>query len=594
MAFVYNVHRVLKSIRTDEITRAKHHFPGASPRIIDCAGHLVRLSDIKKMHDEEHVRYEQAIRKHVFFDQDIPDDLFPKYEIESLFDNISNSAVGYSFIDDPRNNFGAYRGSYGQWLLSDPVRARTYAYIYNGQIVWKRGPTIKLLQALEDLRDILAPGVLYSTVLLVRGAEFSRALFRNTTGALRNLRIEMHLLAHVALQDKTSHQHLRDHHIPHPYTREWSHSLIDYLALLRPFEEHAVKQLFGPEMAHRYRVQLWPGLKGIMSAEHFGIQCGDMTERYMRQQFRPLAWRSLISAFGKRLPSSRAFEANEDLFSDLAMMHSSSMANKHYGRLSEEARHGDYRTTLGCVQAALDFQKHIGIGQSRPFTLGGPAEDVPVCSSVSEGDDNSITSVYSADTRLGVVLDGAIMERIARSVLHGISETLESRIKETVLDAMADVMARVLPKVPRPLDDNTLRLCSDVSPHPSRLHSLREFLNNARAEFTCPEQALLFELMCSGGQNVLGVLGTGKGKTLLVLLYAHTFRTRGTTVVVLPLSPLRDEYLRRAREMRVAASLWKKDGHYNPDASLLCVSVEDSGCDQFKMYVSPAEKSLAC
>ncbi|KJA16332.1 hypothetical protein HYPSUDRAFT_207128 [Hypholoma sublateritium FD-334 SS-4] len=370
MAFVYNVHRVLKSIRTDEVTRAKHHFPGASPRVIDCDGHLVRLSDIKEMHDKEH---------------------------------------------------------------------------------------------------------------------------------------------------------------------------------------------------------LWPGLKGTMSAEKFGVRCGDMTERYMRQQFRPLAWRSLISAFGKRLPSSRAFEANEDLFCDLAMMHSSSMASKRYGRLSEEAQHGDYRTTIGCVQAGLDFQKHIGIGQSRPFILESSSDDQPV--SVSTG----------------AVLDDTMMERIARSVLHGISDTLESRIKETVLDSMADVMARVLPQVPRPLDDNNLRLCSDISPHPSRLRSLREFLGRPNAKFTCPEQALLFELMCRGEQNVLGVLGTGKGKTLLVLLYAYTFRSQGITVVVLPLSPLRDEYLRRARELRVLASIWQRTKSYNPDVSLLCVSVEDTGCDDFKKYLAKLE-----
>lgn len=385
MAFVYNVHRVLKSVSTDEVTRAKHHFPGSSPRVIDCDGHIVRLSDIKNMHDSEHARYEAAVRDELFFGEAIPADLFPQFEIESLVDNVSNSAVGYSFLDDPRNNFGAFRDSYGRWLLSDPERAQKYVYLFKGEIVWKPGPSIKLLRAMENVREILAPGVLYSTVLLVRGAEFSRALFRNTTGALRNLRVEMHLLAHVALQDKTSHRHMRDHHIPHPITREWAHSLICNLAVIRSFEEYLVGQLLGPDEVHRYRVQLWPGLKATMSPDKFGIRCGDMTERYMGQQFRPLAWRSLLSAFGKRLPSSQAFEANKDLFCDLAMMHSSSMASKRYGRLSEEAQHGDYRTTIGCVQAGLDFQKHIGIGQSRPFTLDDSLDVQHVSSCAPEG-----------------------------------------------------------------------------------------------------------------------------------------------------------------------------------------------------------------
>ncbi len=58
----------------------------------------------------------------------------------------------------------------------------------------------------------------------------------------------------------------------------------------------------------------------------------------------------------------------------------------------------------------------------------------------------------------------------------------------------------------------TSALCRMLQPHPSRLQSLRQFLRRPDAEFSCPEQAVLLELMCRGQESVLGILGTGKAK----------------------------------------------------------------------------------
>lgn len=385
MAFVYNVHRVLKSVRSDEVTAAQFHFGLGDCREVTYRTHCIRLSQIREMHDKELLRYEEAVKEFAFFGEDIPADLFPVLDLENIVDNASNVAVGYSFLDDPRNDFGKYRSAYGAWLLSDPTRAERYVYLHAGELMWKPSAALKLLAKMEELRDILAPGVSYSTLLQVRGSEFARSLLRNTTGALRNLRFELHILTHVALQDKTSHLHLKDRHIPHVITREWAVLLLINLIIFRPFEEVLVGKLLGDEALHRYRVQMWPGLKSTMSAETFADHCGAMTLKYLGRPFKPLLWRSMMTAFSKYLPNSRAFEANQDLFVDVAMMHSTSMSNNRYGRHSDQAENSDFRTTIGCIQACLDFQKHVGIGQAHPYTLTRSSEVVKHPASVSQG-----------------------------------------------------------------------------------------------------------------------------------------------------------------------------------------------------------------
>lgn len=583
MAFVYNVHRVLRSVRSDEVTAALFHFGANGGRELTYHGDCIRLSQIRHMHDQENIRYERAVQELLFFGEDIPSDLFPTLDLESIVDNASNVAVGYSFLDDPRNDFDQFRGAYGAWLLADPDRAERYVYLHAGELVWRPTATLELLKRMEKLRGILAPGVSYSTLLQVRGTEFARALLRNTTGALRNMRFEMHLPTHVALQDKTSHLHLKDRHIPHVITREWAESLIRNLVVFRPFEEVLVGKLLGDDVLHRYRIQMWPGLKSTMTPETFADLCGGMTLRYLGHSFKPLRWRSMMTAFARYLPNSRAFEANQELFVDVAMMHSSSMSNNRYGRHSDQAEQADFRTTIGCIQAGLDFQRHVGIGQARPYSLTLASETVQRPAGASEG-------MYFVLKWFDIYLQWGVgssvtSEQLTNSILPTITFSLEETVKETILNSMADVMARLLPKAPRPLDENNLRPVSDVEPHPSRLHSLRRFLKREDANFTCPEQAVLLELMCRGTQSVLGVLGTGKGKTMIIFLYAHLFGSRGITIVILPLSSLVAEFMRRAQELGVSASVWTPSQKHSSDVQLMCVSIEHATFDAFREYV---------
>ena len=385
MAFIYNAHCLLRSVRTDEVTASLYHPGDKDGRAITYNGTHIRLSQIQRMHDEEHARYEAYIKKEIFFGEDIPASLIPTTEIEDIYDSANNVTPGYCFLDDPRNEYKNFRSAYGQWLLSDKERADRFVFMHDGKLVWKPAAAIDLLRRMETARKILAPGVAHSTLFQVRGAEFSRILLRNSTGALRNLRVEMRVLSHTALQDKTSHQHLKDRHIPHPITREYSLSLVFNVAVLRPFEEFLVAQFYDDAVLHRYRIQLWPGIKSTMTYDTFADNCGAITSTYLGLSFKPLCWRGLMTAFTRYLPNRRAEIYDQENYSDMSMMHSTTMSHNRYGRMDNQAPDSDYRTTVGCIRAALEFQAYVGIGQTRPFSLSIPSEALKPRASATEG-----------------------------------------------------------------------------------------------------------------------------------------------------------------------------------------------------------------
>ena len=53
MSFIYNAHRLLKAIRSDEVKNPEFRFTDAYGRQLLYRGQLIDLNDIKKMHDQE-------------------------------------------------------------------------------------------------------------------------------------------------------------------------------------------------------------------------------------------------------------------------------------------------------------------------------------------------------------------------------------------------------------------------------------------------------------------------------------------------------------------------------------------------------------
>ena len=160
-----------------------------------------------------------------------------------------------------------------------------------------------------------------------------------------------------------------------------------------------------------------------------------------------------------------------------------------------------------------------------------------------------------------------------------VSSRLEDRVQETVMKAMAEMSYTYFPKV-RPNPNNDVLDISTILIPPSLLQQLRAVLKNPNAQFSCPEQAVLLELMLRRTRSVLAVLGTGTGKTLAILVQAHIQSTL-VTVVVLPLSSLHDDLKRRAQQLGVSCSRWQPRGRFNVNVNVISVSIEHLGSTEF-------------
>lgn len=161
--------------------------------------------------------------------------------------------------------------------------------------------------------------------------------------------------------------------------------------------------------------------------------------------------------------------------------------------------------------------------------------------------------------------------------------SLEERLQETVMKGMAEMSHTYFPKVVANVVNDSLDI-SKITLPPYRLHQLRSFLVNPNAQFTCPEQAALLELMIQRTRSVLGILGTGFGKTFIILMQAW-LQKQLVTIVILPLSSLHDDLKRRAGELKVSYSRWAPNGKFNENVQVLSVSIEHLGFPEFVKYV---------
>jgi superfamily II DNA helicase RecQ len=168
---------------------------------------------------------------------------------------------------------------------------------------------------------------------------------------------------------------------------------------------------------------------------------------------------------------------------------------------------------------------------------------------------------------------------VSNKIIDVVGSRLEDLVQETVMKAIAEMSYMYFPKVTPVINTNQLDISNIVVP-PLRLQQLRNFLKNNTAQFTCPEQAALLELMIQRTHSILAILGTGTGKTFIILLQA-ALQKRLVTIVILPLSTLHDDLKRRSGQLGVLYSRWTPNGKFNENVQVISVSIEHLGFPDF-------------
>ncbi|KAH8100432.1 P-loop containing nucleoside triphosphate hydrolase protein, partial [Cristinia sonorae] len=122
---------------------------------------------------------------------------------------------------------------------------------------------------------------------------------------------------------------------------------------------------------------------------------------------------------------------------------------------------------------------------------------------------------------------------------------------------------------------------SNTVVHPSRLKDLRVFLHDSNASFTSPAQATLLELIVDGRSHLLAVVGTGIGKTTLIMMVAKMYASTRTVIVVLPLLSLHNQMRSRALLAGLKASKFSPDEEFDRYANIVTVQIEHLDSPRF-------------
>ena len=553
MSFAYNASVLLRIIRQNEYNISLFVPTDELGTEFSHTGQLINLAMIKNMVEGQLDTYLRTVRKKAFFGHEIPSELFPEIQIERLVDDVRCRTMGYSFIDDPRNNFGAHKASYAKWLLSDEVRRNRFTYHNGKDIVWKPKEAIELLKAFQAIELELAPGLIFSSGPSSRGTEFGHHLLREIPGCLRSLGIVLHNVSLNATTDKSSHQRLLDRYVPHIPTREWAAALLGYLVVFRPFIEYLVEQIFKDNevILKRYYFYLWPGISNTMTSHDLSEKMGQITQKYLGRGYGIKFWRSLTTTILQFLPDDEVNETNRQYYFDTANMHSTKTANSKYGGNTGNMLGADSRVIAGCVRVGLAWHKRIGIGQKNPLRLGF----------------NTTIGDTTAKTENRVALESTLEQ------IKSFRDESMSSIKASVSETMAELSRVYFPPPPSP--HTSLPLVSDIEVHPSRLTAFREFVGDPNAQWSCPQQAIFVEHLIQGRENVLGILGTGFGKTTAVMFVAKAFSGGKSTVVVMPLAALHEDFHNRARSYGLKASRWSQRGKFDANAHIITAAIED-------------------
>jgi hypothetical protein len=159
-------------------------------------------------------------------------------------------------------------------------------------------------------------------------------------------------------------------------------------------------------------------------------------------------------------------------------------------------------------------------------------------------------------------------EAVVRRILDGIPAAIDR--------PLARAVAMIRSRIPGLVDNSDANTCFPVPPH--ALSILRDLLQDPRASFKIPEQGRAITLALAG-HDLMAVLPTNAGKSLIALSVAYHYRRLNkTVVVVLPLRALHMEWKRKCRQHRLSYATWSKHNKA-PFAAVVLVSVEH-GCDR--------------
>jgi DEAD/DEAH box helicase/Helicase conserved C-terminal domain len=501
-----------------------------------------------------------------------------------LSDDLTDREVGYSMFSDPRNNIFLDRDRLMRGVLHSPELRKKFVTGINrdGFPIWSK----------IALRGWLYSYAKHHGIHLVRtemlgGApgrltELTAMLYNNSKTDTRHMfRLDNHL-AMLRKYQKGSAITGQDKTIPHSMDAFTADMTIQDIALARPFAELAVSICFpgNKEYAEMYQHFMWVNNTKLFTTADISTIMSSYTLDVIGMSITVNPWRHISCAFKRKLCPRLSELTQEDELDNITALQagrSRATENRIYG-LTPDALLGASEDILPLyLDASTDWQIEFGIvpggacisyrdAKAACFDkLAGAkafkvSQDLPVGNRLCE---ERIAELVFAKlkailpiTNPATIHDAVITHSVADYVSPA-SPAL-SYVPDTTLDGLqADLdglgLSSAMPtRSPSPtMADND----DDVD---VALSGLRQALNNPMASWRSDEQRTAVKAVLALQSDVLAVLPTGSGKTMLCII--PSLVEDMITVVVLPLKSLITDYIRKLSSSKIPFEHFKGCG----------------------------------
>ncbi|THH14399.1 hypothetical protein EUX98_g9617, partial [Antrodiella citrinella] len=337
LSFMFNAVKRLVIIRDMESHESQFRWLG--PEEVSYQGHPISFSDVRSLVHTAFDDHETYMRRELMFGREQPPQFDLPVDIERLVEDESSRVVGYTFVDDPRNNLSQYKALYGQWIMSLPDIRDQLFYTDGKKLLLKTDTVLGWLRCYARHHELLLAALTFSAGPSARSTEVCRYIYRDMPGTPRNVGLVGHNISLNSTQDKTSHRCQKDLFVPHIPTGKGQRQLLFDLLILRPFAEWLVERVFphSSETVRRYQHYLFPGITSHMHSESLRDTMKEASEQVIGVALAPTLWRAFVTVVFRSYATQAESQTQRDYYYDRANMHSTTTADKHYSGSGETA-----------------------------------------------------------------------------------------------------------------------------------------------------------------------------------------------------------------------------------------------------------------
>ena len=545
-------------------------------------GKVLYLRDIGRFVETIITEVKDMIHEQLFFGLDTFD---INWSPGVVHEEPRNRTIGYSCFGDSSNSFARHKFDVLRVILTHPsLRGRFHFVSKEGKILWKAGPCFAYMALCHEVEMLLFSGTQTSVGEPGRASELASNLINNIAGGtIRNVLVMFQYFSMMGTYNKTGNLTGRDvtmMRVPHPEIgRLW----MLYLTFIRPTVVVWQNYFSGSKVAARARDHLFFGPYRPVTSPELSRSLARHTQRLLGIKLPVSLWRQVATWF---------LNYHSVLFRDHNPLNRASLAAQSghsegiHGLYASDARlpagidfhvFFDSMRTSGIWHNLAGFSRFSQPGLLETMQRKGKIASPVVLPTTSEG---GVTASFPSATDIAE----EVKRRIFPDILQAVSQ---SRAND-----MACLLNSLGINVQSPPSQGLTQPVTHMM-HPSRLRDLRAFLKDDSATFKDPQQSLALELIRGKEPSLLVVGPTGaesllrficfvcscptqgSGKTLPIFMSAALYDGGATTILILPLAAMHDEYKSRARHYGLTCQAWSTSCDIATAPQLLLVAVEN-------------------